>query len=278
MAYERLARRRLDYRPCRYEGSKLGFRGPARALRGVYVACLGGTETYGLFIEQPFPVLLERALGVACVNLGCRNAGLDAFLGDRALAGAMQGARAVVLQLPGALNMTNRFYRVHPRRNDRFLAPTPALRALYGEVDFTEFHFTRHLAARLRDTGPQPYARFCSGLRSDWLLRMRRGLAAAGGVPVVLLWISRRAPDTRADSPELAMDPALITRPMIEALRDRVAAVVEVVLSPEARAQGTGGMVFDELERAAAERLPGPLSHRQVSAALAPVLRGILEA
>ncbi len=54
MTYMKLGQAALDYYPCRYGASKLLFRGPRRRLQGDYVAFLGGTETYGKFIETPF--------------------------------------------------------------------------------------------------------------------------------------------------------------------------------------------------------------------------------
>ncbi len=49
------------------------------------------------------------------------------------------------MQAVGLANLSNTFYSVHPRRNDRFLGATPRLRALYPEMDFTDFAFARHL-------------------------------------------------------------------------------------------------------------------------------------
>jgi hypothetical protein len=50
----------------------------------------------------------------------------------------------------GAQNLSNRLYTVHPRRNDRFLRASGILRTIYRDVDFTEFHFTRHMLDHLR--------------------------------------------------------------------------------------------------------------------------------
>jgi hypothetical protein len=95
MGFERLGHRPLDYRPVRYDGSKLVFRGPQRRLTGEFVACLGGTETYGTFIDRPYPDLMERSLALPCVNFGWPNAGVDAFLKDDGLIDMVSGARAV---------------------------------------------------------------------------------------------------------------------------------------------------------------------------------------
>ena len=150
MAYERMGETTLDYLPCRYGGCRLLFRGPQRRLEGSYAAFLGGTETYGKFIERPFPALVEARTGLRCVNFGWPNAGVDVFLNEPELLKMAGAARVVVLQVPCAPNLSNRYYSVHPRRNDRFVTATPRLQSLFPEVDFTEFHFTRHLLSRLR--------------------------------------------------------------------------------------------------------------------------------
>ncbi len=66
MAYENLGESALDYVPCRYGKSKLLFRGPKRKLTAPYVAMIGGTETYGKFVETPFPALTGVPLTRRC--------------------------------------------------------------------------------------------------------------------------------------------------------------------------------------------------------------------
>ena len=142
----------LDYSVCTYGNSKVQFRGPRCDLSGSYVACLGGTETFGKFLPDPYPALLRDVLGVPTANLGCVNAGIDVFLNEPAITDVAAGARVTVVQIMGAQNLSNRFYTVHPRRNDRFVHAAPGLRALYRDIDFTEFHFTRHLLGALLRT------------------------------------------------------------------------------------------------------------------------------
>ena len=145
MTFQRKGPPGLDYKPCRYGTSRLTFRGPARLLRGKYVAFLGSTETYGKYIPEPYPALVEQELGVTCVNLGCVNAGHDVYLHDPYVMELAGQARVRVLQIGGAHNMSNRFYTVHPRRNDRFLKSSRLMRQIFGDVDFTDFTFTRHM-------------------------------------------------------------------------------------------------------------------------------------
>ncbi|KJS41356.1 DUF6473 family protein [Roseovarius sp. BRH_c41] len=275
MAFERMGLRPLDYRPVRYDGSKLEFRGPQRTLSGDFIACLGGTETYGTFIDRPYPDLMERSLGLSCVNFGWPNAGVDAFLKDEGLLRMVSRGRAVVLQVPGAMNLSNPFYKVHPRRNDRFLEATPRLRRLYPEVDFTEFHFTRHMMRRLEDISTDRFAVLREGLQEVWVERMQVLLQEIDA-PVILMWFSRHAPGLGYQSSGVADDPAFVSRAMLRAVGGGAAHVVEVVISDEACAQGTRGMRFGAMQESVAADLPGLLAHSEASRAVSPILEALL--
>ncbi|KUF10085.1 DUF6473 family protein [Pseudoponticoccus marisrubri] len=260
----------LEYYPCRYGRSRVLFRGPRRPLDGPYLAFLGGTETYGRFIEAPFPELLERRLGLACANFGVVNAGVDLYLHDPSVLDLAVQAEAKVVQVMGAQNMSNRFYAVHPRRNDRFLRASERLESLYPEVDFTEFHFVRHMLGRLRAVSAERYATVLEELQMAWLARMKHLLTQLRG-QVVLLWFADHpVPETSGD--DRAHDPLFVTRAMVEALRPRVADLVEVAASRHALALGTTGMVFSDFEACAAAELMGPLAHEEAAEALADSL------
>ena len=275
MAYERLGESPLDYYPCRYGASKLLFRGPRRKLEGAYCAVLGGTETYGKFIEQPYPALIEAATGTTMVNFGCVNAGADAYLNDPAVIEACTKARITVVQVTGAHNTSNRFYTVHPRRNDRFLRASSLLKAVYREVDFTEFHFTRHMLSTLLTLSPERFEVVIEELQAAWTARMRLLLEKTEG-KTVLLWLANHTPDNAEADTGLGRDPLFITRSMLEAVRPHTTELVEVIASPQARAAGLGGMLYAPTEAPAAQELPGPPAHAEVASALVPVIARLL--
>lgn len=206
----------------RYENSRLEVRGPLRVPAGRYVACVGGTETFGAELVEPFPALLERQTGLTCLNLGTRHAGPGALLDDTALLSICNGAVQVVLETTGAAGLSNRFYTVHPRRNDRFLSASETLRALYPEVDFTEFCFVRHLLGALRDLGETRFTTVRAELRTAWSMRMRV-LIDRIAAPVILLTMP-----SRVGCGSLGEDPLFVDRPMIEALRPLVAGIVSL--------------------------------------------------
>ncbi len=277
MTYEKMGPRYVDYMPWRFPGSRLVFRGPRRRLEGDYIAFLGGTDTYGKFIERPFPMLVEDRLGVACVNLGWPNAGVDVFLNEPAILEICRRARAVILQLPGAQNMSNRFYTVHPRRNDRFIGPSQQMQALFPEVDFTEFHFTRHMLQCLRQVAPDRFGPLRDALQRLWVLRMSVLLDQMDG-KVSLLWLSARQPMDENGDDEIFSEPAFITERMIRAIADRTDSLVMVCASLAASERGRMGMVYSDLEAAAAAEVLGPPAHEEAAEALVPLLERQLEA
>lgn len=251
----------LDYLPCRYGTSRLVFRGPPRALDRPYAAVLGGTESYGKFIPRPWPVLAEDASGVPMVNLACVNAGADAYLSDEGVLRVAQGARAAVMQVMGAANLSNTFYAVHPRRNDRFLRALPPLVRLYPEVDFTAIHFTRHLLLTLRRVSADRFAEVTADLRRTWAMRTA-DLIDRIGVPVLLLWLATRPPGPAGD--EIGPDPLLVDTAMLAAVRTRAAGYIEAVVAPAADPVAEG-LAFAADERAAAAVMPGPCAHAVVA-------------
>ena len=272
MAYEYAADAALDYFPCRYGHSRLLFRGPRKRLEGAYVAAVGGTETYGKFVAEPFPALLERALGMPVVNFGYSNAGPDVFAGDLDVIGACRAAKVTVLQLMGAPNLTNRFYSVHPRRNDRFLRASALMKTIFPEVDFTEFHFTQHMLSTLQARSAEKFALIEEELKSVWVARMR-GLLKKFGGKTLLLWIT----DTPGgDHDGLGRDPLLVERAMVDALTPFASGVIRVSPSAGALSEGTKGMHFAPLDEPAAAALSGPRVHAEIAAVVLPAVRRLL--
>ena len=276
MTYDVLGPGPLDYLPCRYAGSKLLFRGPRRSLDASYVAFLGSTETYGKFIETPYPALVEDTLGIPCANFGQINAGIDAFAHDPFVIDAAGRADVTVIQVLGAHNMTNRFYSVHPRRNDRFLQPATLLKTIYREVDFADYHFTRHLLGALVKVSAERFEVVRQELQDAWKARMRLLLNQIGG-KTILLWFSERAPDHDRMGPRrIGTDPLFVTRAMMEEIAPLATEVIEVVASPRACAAGTEGMIFSEMDAPAAAEVMGPIAHAEAAAAVSAALQRML--
>lgn len=272
--YDRISAGALDYAPYRLENSRLWLRGPRPDLGGPYCAFLGGTETYGKFLREPYPVLAGRSLGLVCANFGCLHAGIDACLKDSALLEVCSRARATVVALTGAHKLSNRFYSVHPRRNDRFIRASAALKALYPDVDFTDFHFTRHLLGDLVRRDPLAFDQVLGEIRAAWLARMRSLLAEIDG-RVILLWLGER-PSADDDATGLGVEPLFVTEEMVDCLRPMVPEVLDCrvdFLPPEQRGKG---MVYTATEADAARELLPAAVHREVAGQVVAALRRLV--
>jgi hypothetical protein len=274
MAYEYPGAGALDYFPCRHANARLVFRGPHRQPRGIWAAALGGAETYGRFVAHPWPDLLEQQSGRMVLNLGCPSAGPDAWLNEPDLLRLMSRANLRIVQVQGAGTLSNRFFSVHPRRNDRFLRASPRLRRLYPEVDFTEFTFTGHLLASLAALGGPRFVEVAEELGQVWVQRMADLLGVLKG-PTTLLWLADRPPPSPAQRLGLAPGaPLLVDSAMLAAVqRKGGAGLVEVVLA--SRDGGIEGKHFAELEEPAALASPGPAAHLAIARALLPRMQDL---
>ena len=273
MSLEQPAVGRLDYSTCTYGTSKLRFRGPKKHLRPDCIPVIGGTETFGRYVAASYPDMVGDLLDRQVVNFGIMHAGLDVFLKDETVLNICRSSPVSVIQVPAAVNLTNRFFTVHPRRNDRFVTTTALMKAIYPEVDFTEFHFTRHMLSALEDVSPDRFALIRDELRKTWVARMNL-LTARMKCRVVLIWMGERGPDEPGEWIDEG-EPALVTRAMLAGLTGRIENVVEFV-RPQPPDGPPEGMVVPEGEEQAALRLPGPEMHAQAARALARAIRGVL--
>lgn len=276
MSYAFTSEGSLNYFPSRYGTSKLTFRGPVRSTVGDYLVTLGGTETFGKYVQTPFPQLLEGDLGLPVINLGCMNAGPDLYLNEPDILDIATAARACVVQVLGAQNMSNRYYSVHRRRNDRFLAATKLLQGMFPSVDFTEFNFTRHMLTALQTAAPDRFEVVAEELRAGWVLQMRRLLSQLR-LPTLLLWISDASPPEPQQRSKILCNAPLIDTEMIKAVRPLATSYIEVVSSPAARAEGVGAMVFAPMERLSAAVLPGQSAHCEIAEQVGAALRSFVQ-
>lgn len=275
MSIELLANGGLDYQTCQYGHSKLSFRGPKRHLDGDYVAFLGGTETYGRFVMRPFADLVEDRTGTRCINFGVTNAGVDTFLNDPFFPFAAAKAKLTVLQVVGANNMSNRFFSVHPRRNDRFLRASKTLRGLYPEVDFTEIHFTRHLLSILQQVAPERYGLVIEEIQQAWVARMELLIQRLGG-EVALLWFADHRPGKMADQGDVACNPYGVERWMLERLEGCSVGLIEATVSVGATDAGVEGMVFSPVELPMAQSAMNAACHDEAGVEVSRALGQLL--
>ncbi len=260
----------INYRTWRHGASRIAFRGPAKRLDEPYVAIVGGSEAFGKFVEYPFADLLQAKIGLPVVNLGVMHAGLSLIVDDPAVLGIASKAQMTVVQVLGAANMSNRFYSVHPRRNDRFVGASKRMQDHFPDVDFTDFNFTGHLLSALEYAGHPAFDDLVAELKTAWVQRMRTILSAIHG-DRLLLWMSDRRPEDPSNAIG-GIDPLFVDRDMLEALSPCIGGIVEVVANKRSRGEGLRGKLYQSSEEQAAAAMPGPAFHGQTARALAQTI------
>lgn len=278
MKYDRITRGSLDYCLYRYGRSKSLFRGPRPDFSRHYCLFLGANETYGKFVPLPFTRLLQRKLDMPCANFATPNASTELYLKDPSVLLASAEARVTVIAVSGAQNISNRFYSVHPRHNDRFVKPSKILSTLFRDVEFTDIHYTGHLLTVLSQADKIRFSIVVEELKTAWLARMKTLLEQIEG-KIVLLWMGLTPPADALSEPDalcLLHDPVFVDQAMLDALSPLVTKVVECVASPDALATGIDGMMFGNSEKEAAQRMPNPAFHEEVAQILEPILLDLL--
>ena len=149
MSYVAMDARPVDLILCQYGNSKNLFRGPKKSCKHSDGVCLEGADTFGSKVPDPFRAMLEREMGMPVLNLGAQHSGAGFYTEDDAIHEIIENAQVVFVEAPSVVNQSNPFYRVHPRRNNRFMTALGPLYDLFPEADFVECHFTKHLITKL---------------------------------------------------------------------------------------------------------------------------------
>ena len=272
----------FDYKLYRFGATRQLFRGPEAKLSGSYIACLGGSGTFGRFSSQPFPDLVGEAVGMRAVNFGTEGAGPGFFLADSELLAAASGAKVCILQAMPASAISNRMFSVRPRRNRRLHKVSDMLSGLYPEVDFSSFAFVRAMLRNLSALDENRYRLVLNEMRNAWIARTQTLLTTIQS-PTVLLWFSQRTPEDPGSEPlEETCYPNHVDREMIEAVKPRADGYVECVsdagMPQDLRVDGVpvlfkpSGAPIEENHE-----FPSPEMHKAAAAALAPEIERLLK-
>ncbi len=264
----------LNYLPCHYGSAQMVFRGPQRRLRGTYVACLGGTETFGSYMSTPWPALLEQQVGHTCVNLGSRGAGIDGFLNNPGVIDIAAMAKVTVIEVMGAAAMSNRFFTVDPRRPARLVRVSKKLREIYPNIDFSVFERTGAMLAALAQECPGQLQLVRREMQAAWVARMRSLVEQTEGT-VLLLWLADHSPYEHGRG-SICRPPLFVDRAMLTAVCTGATRLVEVVVPPEDVERGLEGMIYTPSEEPAARALMGPIAHRRAADRLGLALQSFI--
>lgn len=254
-------------------GGDLLFRGPIADTTRPFVACIGAAQTFGRFVERPFPALLGRALDVPCVNAGVPGTGPRFWLQPEVLA-AVNSAQLVIVQVLAGRSASNSMYTNTGGGHDGIVAAT-------GE----RLRFEAFLARVMASGDAALLDRVVAETRADYTATMRQ-LGESLRVPTVLLWLSYRTPAYRLDRSTpfgvLNHFPQLVDQDVIDAIRPAFGAFVDCTSSAgvpqrlwrttapvDGTELGVDGYLYNQY-------YPTPAMHELAAERLVPVCRRLL--
>ena len=222
--------RHFQYRDSQLFDYKLGslddlpgvdLRGPVPDIAHPYFVCVGGTQVFGRFCNQPFPELLSEALELPVLNLGLSGHGPQAFLEDRLLSLINRAQFAVVQLASGRIGSNSEFRNSQSGRGE-------GERLRDGKL----MSFEDFLAEELSTTSHEHVRRLVEETRDSWVGHYR-DLLTAITTPTVVHWFSTVTPYRRDDYSDiwrlLGRFPQLVDGKMLSAIRPFCNAYVETV-------------------------------------------------
>ena len=210
----------IDYRLYRLPGVKSPFRGPA--VKGDrYIACVGAAQTFGRFVDTPYPRLVSSALGIEALNLG-RGGSSSTFVGENPiLLQHVNRAALVVVQVLSGRSQSNSMFQVLD----------DGMRGINIETGqpctAPEFY------TWLMEKDKELTQRIVEETRTNYIQSMTRLLNAIKP-PKILLWFSNRTPEYQERLGGSLLDlfgkfPQFVNRPMVDALRGQADAYTECI-------------------------------------------------
>lgn len=268
----------IRYQDYRFGRARQRFRGPMPDLTQPYIAFIGGSETYGKFVHDPYPAQVAKLLNMPAANWGTPGAGPSFFLKDPVLLEACSNAEACVVSVMGAVSMSNRLYTVFKRRNCRVRSTTESLQALYPTLNLSEFRFAHNMLRRMFQKNPENFRLLEIELRQAWVARMRELLDDIETIRV-LLWMSTRTPDEGFEPSEkecFVTPPAFVTRDMLEEIAPMADLVIEYVAADSVGTDTADGRIYDPDVDVLAATCPGQTMHDQAAGLIAEPLKKVL--
>jgi hypothetical protein len=253
----------VDYQLYQLPGCRGRFRGPPPASDS-YVACVGAAQTFGRFVQTPFPRLLAASLGIDTLNLGRGGAGPTFPLHDPGIMEYINRARVVIVQFFSGRSQSNSLFQT-------------VNHGMYGinlangtQVSADQFY------TWLMSQDPDLARRIIAETRDNYVADMTRLLAAIEP-PKILLWFSTRTPEY-SETWELPIwrlwgrFPQFVNQAMAAQLRGHADVYLECTTS-----RGSPQPIVDSSGRPASNSYyPAPEMHEDAANVLLPACREIL--
>jgi len=184
----------ITYRTFRFGSKGQIYRGHPPESPEPIAACIGAAQTFGRYVEYPYPELLEARLAQPVDNFGTGGAGPDFFANESDVIAACNRAKVVVVQVMSGRSVSNRFFTVNPLRNARIHAISAELYELAGDPSLGKFVFAHDLLRFLAIRHPRAFAEVIGDARQRWIASYSV-LMERLTPPKILFWFSTRPPE-----------------------------------------------------------------------------------
>ncbi len=152
---------------------------------------IGAAQTFGCYAERPFPQLVGEQLGVRWQNFGISGAGPEFFLNRPTFLDEANKADVVVVQIMSGRSVSNSTF------------DTIGLEMLENRATGEKLGALPSYERLLTTLSPSALDELLVETRANWVAAYR-AIIAAITVPTVLLWISERPENYRADRRSIA--------------------------------------------------------------------------
>lgn len=270
-----------DYHYTNLPGTKVEVRGPLPGSLAprAYVAFLGGAQTFGRFVEEPFPTRVSKTTGWPSLNLAFGGAKPEVYLETPGLIAAINNSAVAVIQIMSARGSPNSVIRAPRIQNN-------VMRYQLGDAPAREIFVDGAYRLLLQQADEQTIAECVKETRSAWVVSMKELLALIT-VPKILFWFSTRPPayqwTTKNVHALMGAYPQFVNADMVAELKPCADLYVECVSDRGMPAQlldretGEPVALFSERPNPFLNTYyPSVQMHEDATAQLRPALAGLL--
>jgi Domain of unknown function (DUF6473) len=267
----------VDYQLYNLEGIPRPFRGPKPKSidKENFLTCVGAAQTFGCYCENPYPMALQKELGLPTLNFGVAGAGPSFFTTRPAFMKRINEAKFAIIQIMSGRSESNSLFEskggemLLRHSDNKTLGAAPAYRELLATKDYGLIY---EILLETRRNWVRNYIKLLNDIK----------------IPKILFWFSVRSLDYTLDFNDVhkffGEFPQFVTSEMVEILKKYSDEYVECVSNrglPQPLFSRFTGKPFSITKRKDLgggkkthnDYYPSPEMHEDATALLVPVCR-----
>lgn len=216
MSYQKKDYEIIDYQEYMLEEiPNFSLRGPSptdKLEKGKYIVCLGAAQTFGRFVEKPFPQLLSDTLNIPVVNMGHAGAGPSFYSKKMKMIEFINNAQFAIVQVMPGRSMGNSLYETKTGGE-----------MLLRKSDNQKIGASNAWKEILENYSKEEVEQLVSETRKNWHSEMKELLNSIK-IPTILFWFSHRVPKYQEEYKNVSKlfgygSPQLINENMIDNIK-----------------------------------------------------------